>query len=134
MNWRKILIWLAVAWLAVAVIAFVSQRLISEDDDGAGTTCADYTFDRASWDSRRSEQLAEARSLARCDTLDGLTGAEVRNRLGDPGAGPGYGPDEWHYTLGIVRSGPGFGDDRALVVRFGSGGEVEGARVVTGGG
>ena len=39
---------------------------------------------------------------------------------------------KWGYLLGVVRSGVGFGDDRALVIRFGADGAVSEASVQTG--
>ncbi len=70
--------------------------------------------------------------MSRCAALDGFTKARVRRTLGAPARGPEFSEDRWGYLLGVVRSGFGFGDDRALILRFGADGAVSGSSVQTG--
>lgn len=68
-----------------------------------------------------------------CNVLEGMTSAEVREMLGAPGRGPGSTRRRWLYVVGLVRGGPGFGDDRVLQVRFDDAGRVISSRLVVGG-
>lgn len=121
---------LAVAALiavAVAVVILLTRG-------GNPIDCDDFRFDRPAWASNVGpERFRQARALDRCRTLEGRSKAAVRAMLGRPGRGPGADADRWSYVLGLVRSGPGFGDDRLLRVRFDSTGRVAGAAVVVGG-
>ena len=114
---------------ALCIVAFPG---CSENSDRTDVACSHHDFDGSAWAGGKAQRLAEARVVSRCGTLDGFTKARVRRTLGAPAHGPAFSEQKWGYLLGVVRSGFGFGDDRALVIRFGADGAVSEASVQTG--
>jgi hypothetical protein len=89
---------------------------------GAADRCEDFRIDPAGWrtaDDEERERLA--RTIARCDALEGTTRAEVTRLLGQPEYG-GSRRQRWY--AGNWHDAIGPGDAAYLAVRFGSDGRV----------
>lgn len=98
-------------------------------------SCGSYELDRARWQADIPQggtdaTLAMAKALARCDTLDGATRAEVRELLGRPHIPSAR--REWTWQVGWVNSDYGLGDGETMTVVFDRRGHVRDTRLAYG--
>lgn len=97
--------------------------------------CSGYELDGARWQREvpgggNDATLGMAAALARCDTLDGSTRAEVRELLGRP---PQASRREWSWQVGWVNKSYGLGDGEYMTVTFDGQGRVRGTHLARGG-